>query len=42
MKDAGHLVSDNSLIWPRPLISNLNLNQGLVSLGGKLSKRSTG
>lgn len=36
-----HLVPDNCLLRPAPLISHINLNQGLVHLGSKLSETGT-
>lgn len=38
MEANSHLVPDNCLLRPAPLVSHINLNQGLVHLGSKLSK----
>lgn len=41
MEANSHLVPDNCLLRPAPLISHINLNQGLVHLGSKLSETGT-
>lgn len=38
MEANSHLVPDNCLLRPVPLISHINLNQGFVHLGSKLSE----